>query len=172
MPLPTKIIEAPLRLLGEYKVNCVIVGGIAAAIHGSSLLTNDVDVCYARDSSNLKRLAEALQSVNARLRNVPKGLPFILDAETLERGLNFTFATDIGDLDLLGEIRGVGFYKDVVEGSVTVDLFGHQFAVMDIGKLIAAKRAAGRPKDLLALPELEAIQETQAMMNKAERESD
>jgi hypothetical protein len=61
MPLPNNIIEAPLRLLGEYKVDCVIVGGIAAAIHGSSLLTNDLDVCYARDAANLKRLAEALQ---------------------------------------------------------------------------------------------------------------
>lgn len=172
MPALAKTIEAPLRLLAQYRVNCVIVGGIAAAIHGSTLLTNDVDVCYARDSSNLKRLAEALQSVNARLRNAPAGLPFILDAETLERGLNFTFSTDIGDLDLLGEIRGVGVYKDVLEGSVTFELFGQHFAVIDIGKLIVAKRAAGRQKDLMALPELEAIQEAQAMMNKGERQDD
>jgi hypothetical protein len=163
MPLPNKIIEAPLRLLGEHKVDCVIVGGVAAAIHGSSLLTNDLDLCYARDGANLMRMAEALQSVQARLRNAPAGLPFILDAETLKRGLNFTFATDIGDLDLLGEIRGVGDYEAVVAGSVTVELFGYPFAVMGIGKLILAKRAAGRPKDLLALPELEAIQEAQEL---------
>jgi hypothetical protein len=163
MPLPNKIIEAPLRLLGEHKVDCVIVGGVAAAIHGSSLLTNDLDLCYARDGANLLRMAEALQSVQARLRNAPAGLPFILDAETLKRGLNFTFATDIGDLDLLGEIRGVGDYEAVVAGSVTVELFGYPFAVMGIGKLILAKRAAGRPKDLLALPELEAIQEAQEL---------
>jgi hypothetical protein len=163
MPLPNNIIEAPLRLLGEYKVDCVIVGGIAAAIHGSSLLTNDLDVCYARDAANLKRLAEALQTVHTRLRNAPEGLPFILDAETLKRGLNFTFTTNIGGIDLLGEVRGVGHYEDVMVGSVTADLFGYQFAVIDIGKLIAAKRAAGRPKDLIALPELEAIQEAQAI---------
>jgi hypothetical protein len=126
MPLPTKIIEAPLRLLAEYKVDCVIVGGVAAAIHGSMRLTNDVDVCYARDSSNLKRL----------------------------------------------EIRGVGIYDDVLEGSVTFDLFGHSFAVIDIGKLIVAKRVAGRTKDLLVLPELEAIQEAQAMTSKAEPEEE
>ena len=165
MTLPNKIIEAPLRLLGEYNVECVIVGGVAAAIHGSSLLTTDLDVCYARDAANLLRLAHALESVHARLRNAPAGLPFILDAETLKRGLNFTFTTDIGDLDLLGEVRGVGHYEAVIAGSVTVELFGYRFAVMDIGKLITAKRAAGRPKDLLALPELEAIQEAQETTN-------
>ena len=161
MPLLNKTIEAPLRLLGEHRVDCVIVGGIAALIHGSLLLTNDVDVCYARDPENLKRLAGALQSAHARLRNVPEGLPFILDAETLKRGLNFTFTTDIGDLDLLGEVRGVGHYEEVLAGSITVELFDYRFAVIDIGKLVIAKRAAGRPKDLLALPELEAIQEAQ-----------
>ena len=161
MPPLTKIIETPLRLLGENSVDCVIVGGVAAAIHGSLLLTNDLDVCYARDQSNLNRLAGALQSVHAQLRNAPAGIPFILDAETLKRGLNFTFTTDIGDLDLLGEIRGVGSYEDVLAGSLTVELFGYRFAVIDIGKLIVAKRTASRPKDLIALPELEAIHEAQ-----------
>lgn len=161
MPVPDKIIEAPLRLLGEYEVHCVIVGGVAAAIHGSSLLTNDLDVCYARDPGNLQRLAQALQSVHARLRNVPEGLPFVLDHETLKRGLNFTFTTDIGDLDLLGEVRGLGQYDAVLAGSLRVELFGYHFAVIDIGKLIVAKRSAGRPKDLMALPELEAIREGQ-----------
>ena len=168
MPPLSNIIEAPLQLLGEYKVECVIVGGVAAAIHGSLLLTNDLDVCYARNAANFKQLADALQSVHARLRNTPEGLPFILDAETLKRGLNFTFATDIGDLDLLGEVRGVGQYEDVRAGSVTVDLFGYRFAVIDIGKLIVAKRAAGRPKDLIALPELEAIQEAQTIEKRTE----
>jgi hypothetical protein len=170
MPLATNIIEAPLRLLGEYRVDCVIVGGVAAAIHGSLLLTNDLDVCYARTPDNLQRLADALQSVHARLRNAPEGLPFILDGETLRRGLNFIFATDIGDVDLLGEVRGVGFYETVVADSLTVELFDYRFAVIDIGKLILAKRAAGRPKDLMALPELEAIQEAQAFASQRKHE--
>ena len=120
-------------------------------------------MCYARDPQNLERLAAALQSVHARLRNAPEGLPFSLDAETLKRGLNFTFATDIGDLDLLGEVRGVGTYEDVAPGSLIFELFGYQFKVIDIDKLIAAKRAAGRPKDLIAIPELEAIREAQSL---------
>ena len=163
MPPLSNIIEAPLRLLGEYQVKCVIVGGVAAAIHGSLLLTNDLDVCYARDATNLQQLATALRSVHARLRNVPEGLPFILDDETLKKGLNFTFATDVGDLDLLGEVAGVGHYEDVLADAVTVELFNYRFAVIDIAKLITAKRAAGRPKDLISLPELEAIQEAQVI---------
>jgi len=163
MPVLSNIIEAPLRLLGEYRVDCVIVGGVAAAIHGSLLLTNDLDVCYSRDPANLDRIAAALQSAHARLRHTPEGIPFILDAETLKRGLNFTFTTDIGDLDLLGEVRGVGNYKDVLSNSITVELFGHHFAVIDIARLISAKRAAGRPRDLIAIPELEAIQQAQAL---------
>jgi hypothetical protein len=164
----SNIIEAPLRLLGEYEIKCVIVGGVAAAIHGSILLTNDVDVCYSRDTPNLQKLATALRSVHARLRNAPEDLPFILDAETLKRGLNFTFVTDIGDLDLLGEIRGVGHFDDVLADSLTVELFGYRFSVIDLGKLIVAKRAAGRPKDLIAVPELEALQEAQALKNQTE----
>jgi hypothetical protein len=163
MPVLSHIIEAPLRLLGESRVNCVIVGGVAAAIHGSLLLTNDLYVCYSRDAANLERLAGALQAVHARLRNVPEGIPFILDAETLAKGLNFTFTTDIGDLDLLGEVLGVGNYDEVLSNSITIDLFNYRFAVIDISKLIAAKRAAGRPKDLIALPELEAIQQAQTL---------
>ncbi len=143
--------------------------GVAASLYGSAMLTNDLDVCYARNSPNLERLAKALKSVNARLRNAPEGLPLILDAETLRRGLNFTVATDIGSLDLLGEVRGVGLYEDVIAGSLTFELFGYQFPVIEIGRLIVAKRTAGRPKDLISIPELEAIQESQAVIDRHER---
>ena len=141
----------------------MVIGGVAATLFGSTQLTNDLEVCYARNSKNLEKLANALQSVNAHLRGVPDNVPFLLDAETLRKGLNFTFITDIGSVDLLGEVRGVGGYDDVLEGSVTYELFGYRFQVIEIGKLILAKRAAGRPKDLIAIPELEAIQERQSI---------
>jgi len=136
---------------------------VAATLFGSTQLTNDLDVCYARNSENLEKLANALQSVNAHLRGVPDNVPFVLDAETLRKGLNFTFITDIGSLGLLGEVRGVGGYDEVLAGSVTYELFSYRFPVIEIGKLILAKRAAGRPKDLIAIPELEAIQERQSI---------
>jgi hypothetical protein len=156
-----KIIEEPLLLLGKNAVECVIIGGVAAALYGATNLTNDLDVCYARNAENLERLATALRSVNAKLRNALPDLPFILDAETLRRGLNFTFTTDVGSLDLLGEVRGIGFYEEVNSEATMYELFGYSFPVIEIGRLILAKRTAGRVKDLIALPELEAIQEQQ-----------
>jgi len=161
MPPLIKIIEEPLKLLGEHAVECVIIGGVAAALYGSAILTNDLDVCYARNAENLERLSTALLSVNVKLRNAPPNLPFIPDAETLRRGLNFTFTTDIGSLDLLGEVRGVGFYEEAISGAIMYELFGYSFPVLEIKKLIVAKRTAGRAKDMVALPELEAIQERQ-----------
>jgi hypothetical protein len=154
-------IERQARLLGSFKVECVLIGGVAAALHGSSIPTQDLDVCYARDSANLERLASALRSVQAHLRGAPEDIPFILDAATLHTGLNFTFVTDIGNLDLLGEVRGVGYYEDVVADSEKYELFGYSFPVIDIRKLIIAKRSAGRPKDLMTIVELEAIEERQ-----------
>jgi len=153
--------EKQLLLLAEYGVECVIVGGIAATLHGSTLPTRDLDVCYNRAPANLTQLITALRAVNARLRGAPADHPFILDEETLLHGLNFTFQTDIGDIDLLGEVAGVGTYAQASENSDVMELFGFRFQVLLLPKLIAAKRAAGRTKDLLAIPELEAIYEFQ-----------
>ncbi len=150
-----------LKLFSDFKVDCVIIGGVAAGARGSSQVTFDVDVCYSRSRDNLKRLAEALRSVNASLRGAPKNLPFVLDDETLRRGLNFTFDTDVGKIDILGEVQGVGGYAECFAGSSEFELFGVQCCVISLEKLIAAKRAAGRTKDLVALPELEAILEHQ-----------
>lgn len=161
------IIEEPLKLLGRYEVECVIIGGVASTLYGSTILTNDLDVCYARNAANMQGLAKALQSVNARLRNASPDLPFLLDSETLRHGLNFTFTTDVGSIDLLGEVRGVGFYEDVVEQSANYELFGYVFPVIEISKLIFAKRAAGRPKDMIAVVELEALLEQQLNRQKS-----
>ena len=159
--------ERQLVLLGEYRVECVIVGGVAATLHGSSLVTRDLDVCYNREEKNLVRLVTALRLVNAGLRGAPKDLPFRLDEETLRRGLNFTFTTDIGDVDLLGEVPGVGDYAKASEEAEVMALFGFSYQVLSLPDLIVSKRAAGRPKDLLAIPELETILEYQSYFDPA-----
>jgi hypothetical protein len=152
-------LERMIRLLGGKEVEFVIVGGIAGSIHGSTQATFDLDICYSRDDRNLARLAELLSPFHPQLRGALAGLPFLWDAETLRRGLNFTLRTDLGDLDLLGEIRGIGSYEQVRVASVLVPLFDVECAVLSLDGLIAAKQAAGRAKDRVILPELEALRE-------------
>ena len=86
-----------------------------------------------------------------RLRGVLEGLPFTLDAATLRSGLNFTLSTDEGDVDLLGEVAGLGTYAQVSQRATEVAVDGGAFLVLDLDGLEASKRAAGRPKDLLDL---------------------
>jgi len=148
-----------LKLFADFGVNCVVIGGVAAGARGSSQATFDVDICYARDKANLTRLVQALRSVNSTLRGAPTNLPFILDEETIAHGLNFTFDTNIGKIDILGEVQGVGWYSDCFQHSDDIEIFGNHFRVLSLEKLIAAKRFAGRTKDLLLLPELEALLE-------------
>src|SRR6185312_15368743 len=136
-------VKNQLEFLGDNEIECVIVGGVAATLHGSSLPTTDLDVCYSRAPANLQKLATALQSVHARLRNAPPELPFILDAETLRSGLNFTLVTDVGDVDLLGEVPGIGYYDEALDGASVLKVLGFEFRVIALEQLILAKRTAG-----------------------------
>ncbi|HVT45244.1 MAG TPA: hypothetical protein VMT00_12745 [Thermoanaerobaculia bacterium] len=148
-----------LSALVGAEVELILVGGVAATLHGSSRLTTDVDVVYRRSSENLKRIVAALAPHEPYLRGAPPGLPFRLDVETLRRGLNFTLTTKLGSIDLLGEIGGGGTYETLIDRTISVTLFGLQCRCIDLDALIEAKRAAGRPKDLEVLAELEAIRE-------------
>lgn len=148
-----------LEILVDAGVEFIIVGGLAATVHGSARLTEDLDVVYRRTPENLERLAKALAPHGAYLRGAPPGLPFILDAATLRKGLNFTLTTKFGPLDLLGEITGAGSYEKILPDTVEAVLFGRSCRVLGLKALIFAKRAAGRPKDLDAIAELESILE-------------
>ena len=149
--------EAVIRALGESGVEFIIVGGLAATIHGSARLTQDVDFVYSRTGANIERLVAALGPQAPYLRGAPPGLPFDWSEATIERGLNCTLTTAIGDSDLLGEITGGGDYDARAPHCVDVNLFGCPCRCLDLPGLIRAKRAAGRPKDLEALAELEAL---------------
>ena len=94
--------------LQRHGVEFLIVGGMAEALFGSDRPTYDVDICYRRRPENFTRLATALKEIQARLRGVPPDLPFQLDARTLEAGNNFTFPTQLGDLDALGYLEPTG----------------------------------------------------------------
>jgi hypothetical protein len=140
-------------------VEFIVVGGLAATAHGSSRLTQDVDVVYRRTMPNLARLIAALSPLHPYLRGAPPGLPFEWSTTTLRGGLNFTLTTSLGDLDLLGEIAGGGSYDQLLPHTVALDLFGHPCRCLDLEWLLRTKRAAGRPRDLEAIAELEALRE-------------
>lgn len=148
-----------LRTLDRARVEHILVGGVAATVHGSARLTLDVDVVYRRTPENLGRIVEALAEHEPYLRGAPPGLPFRWNVQTLERGLNFTLATSLGPIDLLGEIAGGGSYDQLLPDTLEVSAFGVTCRCLTLDRLISVKRAAGRVKDLEVLAELEALRD-------------
>jgi hypothetical protein len=140
-------------------VEFILIGGTAANVHGSARLTQDVDIVYRRTPENVARLAAALEPFHPYLRGAPPGLPFRWDAETIRRGLNFTLVTDLGAVDTLGEIVGGGGYEELISHSRELPMFGVVVRVLELDKLIEVKQAAGRPRDLEVIAELEALRE-------------
>jgi hypothetical protein len=151
--------EKAVQTLCDADVEFVVIGGLSATFHGSSQVTYDLDICYARTTLNLKRLAAALAPLHPRPREFPAGLPFVWDETTLRNGTVFTLQTDAGEIDLLAEVAGLGTFDDVKLHSMSVEAFDRRIKILDLPGLIRAKRAAGREKDLSALPELEGLME-------------
>ncbi len=129
------------------------MGGLAGIAHGSSYPTYDLDVAYARDRANLERLVEALREIGVTLRGAPADLPFQLDVATLANGANFTFDTEYGSFDILGDVAGIKGYGELRRDSRLEDVFGMQVRISSLDHLIAMKRAANRPKDQLMVLE-------------------
>lgn len=148
-----------LSALHQQKVEFLIIGGLAGIIHGSLFITGVVDICYKRDKKNYSALVKALGPYSPRLRTPhQEELPFLFDERTLKNGLNFTLVTTLGDIDLLGELSGIGGYEDLVKASEKTLLFELDFDVISLEDLIRAKRIAGRRKDKVHLDILEALQ--------------
>ena len=148
-----------LHVLAAGNVDFIIVGGLAATIHGAARATYDVDVVYARTPDNLARLVASLAPLQPYLRGAPPGLPFSWSVDTLMKGLNFILTTTSGDLDLLGEITYGGTYELLFADTEIVSVLGIECRCLSLERLIQVKRAAGRPKDFEAIAELEAIRE-------------
>lgn len=154
--------QSIFETLGDHRVDFVIVGAVALVLHGSSRVTRDLDVCYSRERANLERLVKALKPFTPTLRGAPTDLPFVLDVQTLQAGLNFTLASSAGDVDLLGEITGIGGFPAVKRLSDPMSVYGRQIRVLSLEGLERAKRAAGRLKDLADLAEIREIRSLQS----------
>jgi hypothetical protein len=152
-------LEQIIPPLVEGGIDFILIGGKAAILLGSARVTFDTDVVYDRSKANLERISRLLKPFSPYLRGAPPGLPFVLDVPTLRNGLNFTLTTKLGDLDLLGEVAGGGTYKQLLPNTFVVEAFDVKFRCVDLPTLLKLKRAAGRPKDLEAIAELEALRE-------------
>jgi predicted nucleotidyltransferase len=152
-------LPALVRALSTAGVEFIVVGGAAATAHGSARLTFDLDIVYRRTSENIARVVASLAPHRPYLRGAPPGLPFHWESVTIERGLNFTLTTDVGPIDLLGEITGGGGYDDLLQHTIRLEIFGTQCLCLTLEQLIVVKRAAGRVRDLEAIAELEAIRD-------------
>lgn len=150
-------------MFAAHRVKYVLIGGQAAVVSGAPLFTYDFDACYARDEANLQRLAAALRDLHGRLRvakmsdEEAEDLPFEINAATLRSGLNFTFQTRAGAVDVLGLPAGVRGYDELRANAVEREVAGHMVPVASVRDLISMKQASGRDKDLFALPTLLAL---------------
>src|SRR5258708_30428771 len=149
---------AALRMLQRHGVRFIVIGGVAGRLWGSPTMTNDIGICYARDHANLQHLTAALRDLRARLRGVDDEVPFLLDAQTLAAGQNFTFTTVVGSLDILGLPAGVRGFEELDANAVSFDLGeGLVVRVCHLDDLIRMQQAAGRAKDRIEVEVLSAV---------------
>lgn len=144
-----------LEVLHRHRVRFVVVGALAAVLQGYPLPTQDLDVTPARDRENLERLTAALRELDARLR-VPHGagVPFPIEVSMLETATAWTLETDAGPLDLVFLPAGTTGYDDLVDDAVEKKLRDVPLVLASVRDIIRMKEAAGREKDLMALPAL------------------
>jgi hypothetical protein len=135
----------------------MVIGGQAAHLHGSPLITYDTDLCYRRTSENLERMAAALKEMHATLRGAPPDLPFRLDAQSLALGADFMFNTDFGSLDILGWVEPFESYDDLISRAAEFEVGIAKVKAISLDDLITYKRHLRRPTDKAALFQLEAI---------------
>jgi hypothetical protein len=155
--------ERILRVLQEYGVEFVLIGGLAATAHGSPQVTNDVDITPHRGQDNLSRLSKALKELGARIRTSgePEGVVFDHDAESLARLEMLNLVTDAGDLDVSFNPTGTKGFGDLDQQAVRMAPFGVPTEVASLADVIRSKEAAGRLKDLAALPTLRRLLEAE-----------
>ena len=149
--------EDLLDRLRAHQIEFVIIGGLCAVIHGAPMVTKDVDICCRFSPENLRRLETAVKDLHPIHRMTPNQLPFELDDRLCRELKNVYLRTDLGILDCLGEVAGVGAYEDALR--LSVPCLSGRFRMLNMDALIAAKQATGRRRDFEAIHWLRSIKE-------------
>ncbi len=145
-----------LHRLADSGLEFVIVGGYAAVTHGSSLVTRDLDICATLSDETVEKLRSILAEWNPKHRMTPNELSF-LEFPKAGPVMNLYLKTDVGVIDILSSILGVGDFARLKESAEDFEIGGRVYHVISLDDLILAKEAMGREKDLLAAKELRAI---------------
>jgi hypothetical protein len=148
-----------IQRLCDADIEFVIVGGFAAMLHGSSLVTRDLDVCVVLTAENVQKLRHAFQDLHPAHRLTSQKLSFLDNPDPGVEVHNLYLRTDLGPIDVLSSIRGVGDFERISKESVEIELFGRSCRIISLDDLIRAKEAMGREKDFLAAKELRAVRE-------------
>lgn len=145
-----------LHRLADSGLEFVIVGGYAAVTYGSSLVTRDLDICAVLSDVNIERLRQVLAEWHPRHRMTPEKLSF-LDGPKSGPLQYLYLLTDVGIIDILSTVLGIGDFAPLRQAAEDFDIDGRVYHVISLEDLIVAKEAMGREKDLLAVKELRAI---------------
>lgn len=150
--------ERILDVLARHAVDYVIVGGLAVQTHGHVRTTVDIDIYPRPGPTNLAKLADALNELDAQILNAG-GEGLKIDAKTLPRATLWQFATRHGAIDILHDAPGAPPYDALRARALEIQLGELKLAVAGRDDLISMKRASARPvdlADLAALTELDA----------------
>ena len=150
-----------LKKLLQPDMDFIIVGGFAGVFHGATQVTQDIDICLTINEKKIQTLRECLKDINPRHRMHPQKPSFLEQPKKTENIKNLYLETNLGILDVLSEIQGVGNFESVKKGAVSISLFGHHCFIMGLDDLIKVKKNLGRAKDIALYQELLEIKKKQ-----------
>jgi hypothetical protein len=151
--------QALLARLKDSGLEFVVIGGVCVVYHGAPLATFDLDICCPFGEENVLKIEAAVKDLNPVHRLTPNKLPLEMTRGSFGELRNVYLQTDLGKLDCLGEVAGVGNFDEVKKQSIVASFSHGEFLFMNLDALIASKKAVGRERDLAAVRLLLAIKE-------------
>lgn len=150
-------LQALLKLLIHSPIDFILIGGFAAVLHGCNQTTRNIDICVGLSPEQLQLLRDLLKPIHPQHRTVSPKTSFLDTTQDLSQKQDFHLVTDLGVLDIVSQVKGVGDYYDVLKNSEEIDIYGGHCRLISIDDLITSKKALGRHRDLVTVMELEAV---------------